>query len=33
HFEKTRYIAILLSGNGNLKFADDPEQDSLPHDE
>ena len=23
HFDKTRYIAILLSGNGNLKFADD----------
>lgn len=22
HFEKTRYIAILLSGDGNLKFAD-----------
>lgn len=22
HFEKTRYIAILLSGNGNLKFAE-----------
>ena len=23
HFEKTRYLAILLSGNGNLKFAED----------
>ena len=23
HFDKTRYIAILLSGDGNLKFADD----------
>jgi len=24
HFNKTRYIAILLSGDGNLKFADIP---------
>lgn len=23
HFERTRYIAILLSGNGNIKFTDD----------
>jgi len=23
HFQKTRYIAILLSGNGSLKFAED----------
>ena len=23
HFERTRYIAILLSGNGSLKFTDD----------
>jgi predicted PurR-regulated permease PerM len=23
HFEKTRYIAILLSGDGSIKFADD----------
>ena len=23
HFENTRYLAILLSGNGNLKFAED----------
>jgi len=23
HFHKTRYLAILLSGDGNLKFADD----------
>jgi AI-2 transport protein TqsA len=33
HFEKTRYIAILLSGDGNLKFADDPEPDSSSSDE
>ena len=24
HFEKTRYLAILLSGDGNLKFAEHP---------
>ena len=28
HFEKTRYIAILLSGNGNLKFAEHNEDDA-----
>jgi len=27
HFEKTRYIAILLSGDGNLKFAENIERD------
>lgn len=26
HFEKTRYIAILLSGDGNLKFAENIER-------
>lgn len=26
HFEKTRYIAILLSGDGSLKFTDDLER-------
>jgi len=26
HFEKTRYIAILLSGDGNLKFAEHSEE-------
>lgn len=24
HFDKTRYLAILLSGDGNLKFAEEP---------
>lgn len=27
HFEKTRYIAILLSGDGNLKFAENIDRD------
>jgi AI-2 transport protein TqsA len=34
HFEKTRYIAILLSGDGSLKFTDDiqvsPSANELP---
>jgi predicted PurR-regulated permease PerM len=30
HFERTRYIAILLSGDGSLKFTDDlPDVDNL----
>ena len=28
HFEKTRYLAVLLSGDGDLKFTEDLERTS-----
>lgn len=30
HFERTRYLAILLSGDGSLKFADTPPPVKIP---